>query len=63
MPRVEVEVTHGDRVLFPADRITKRDLVDYYCAVADTMLPHPKGRPLNVQRFPHALDVSGVDGA
>jgi bifunctional non-homologous end joining protein LigD len=59
MPGVEVEVTHGDRVLFPADGITKRDLVDYYCAVADTMLPHVKGRPLNVQRFPCGINEKG----
>jgi bifunctional non-homologous end joining protein LigD len=59
MPRIEVEVTHADRVLFPADGITKRDLVDYYCEVADTMLPHLKGRPLNVQRFPRGIGEKG----
>jgi DNA ligase D-like protein (predicted polymerase) len=59
MPRIEVEVTHGDRVLFPADGITKRDVVDYYCAVADTMLPYLKGRPLNVQRFPRGIGEKG----
>jgi bifunctional non-homologous end joining protein LigD len=59
MPRIEVEVTHADRVLFPADGITKRDLVDYYCEVADTMLPHLKGRPLNVQRFPRGIAEKG----
>lgn len=60
MSRVEVDVTHPDRVLFPGrssqQRISKRDLVDYYYEVADTMLPHLKGRPLTVQRFP--LDVA-----
>ena len=30
MPRIEVEITHPDRVMFPADGITKGDLVDYY---------------------------------
>ena len=55
MPRIQVEDTHPDRVMFPADGITKRDLVDYYCEVADTMLPHLKSRPLNVQRFPRGL--------
>ena len=55
MPRIQVEVTHPDRVMFPADGITKRDLVDYYCEVADTMLPHLKRRRLNVQRFPRGL--------
>jgi bifunctional non-homologous end joining protein LigD len=63
MPRIEVEVTHGDRVLLPDPsphkRITKRDLVDYYCDVADTMLPHLKGRPLTVQRFPRGIGEKG----
>jgi len=57
MSRIEVEVTHPDRMLFPG--ITKRDLVDYYREVADTMLPHLKGRPLNVQRFPRGIDQQG----
>ena len=61
MPRIEVEVTHPERVLFPdPDGITKRDLVDYYCEVADTMLPHLKDRPLNVQRFPRGIDEQGL---
>jgi bifunctional non-homologous end joining protein LigD len=59
MPRIEVEITHPDRVLFPADRITKRDLVDYYGEVADTMLPHLKGRALSVQRFPRGIGEQG----
>jgi bifunctional non-homologous end joining protein LigD len=59
MPRVEVEITHPDRVLFPADGITKRDLVDYYGEVADTMLPHLKGRALSVQRFPRGIGEQG----
>ena len=59
MPRIDVEVTHPDRVLFPADGITKRDLVAYYGEVADTMLPHLRGRALNVQRFPRGIGERG----
>jgi bifunctional non-homologous end joining protein LigD len=59
MRHIDVEVTHPERVLFPDDGITKRDLVDYYCEVADTMLPHLKDRPLNVQRFPRGIDQKG----
>jgi bifunctional non-homologous end joining protein LigD len=59
MPRIEVEITHPDRVLFPEDGITKRDLADYYGEVADTMLPHLKGRALNVQRFPRGIGEQG----
>jgi bifunctional non-homologous end joining protein LigD len=59
MPRAQIEVTHPDRVMFPGDGITKRNLVDYYCEVAETMLPHLKGRPLNVQRFPRGVGEKG----
>lgn len=59
MPRIEVEVTHPDRVMFPADGITKLDLADYYGEVAETMLPHLKGRPLTVQRFPRGIGEKG----
>jgi bifunctional non-homologous end joining protein LigD len=59
MPRIAVEVTHPDRVVFPADGITKGELVDYYGEVADTMLPHLKGRALTVQRFPRGIGEQG----
>ncbi len=61
MARVEVEITHPDRVLLP-DRgkgITKRELADHYGEVAATMLPHLKGRPLTVQRFPRGIGETG----
>lgn len=63
MPRIDVEVTHPDKVLFPSGSgragITKRDLVAYYDSVADAMLPHLRGRALNVQRFPRGISESG----
>jgi bifunctional non-homologous end joining protein LigD len=59
MPRIEVEITHPDRVMFPKDGITKRDLADYYDRVAKTMLPHLKGRALTVQRFPRGIGEKG----
>lgn len=59
MPRIEVEITHPDRVLFPADGITKGDVVDYYAAVAEAMVPHLKGRPLTLWRYPQGIDEQG----
>lgn len=59
MAGIQVEITHPDRVLFPADGITKGDLVDYYAGVADVMLPHLKDRPLTVQRFPRGIGKKG----
>jgi len=55
----KVDVTHPDRVLFPADGITKAELVDYYSAIADVMLPHLKGRPLTLWRYPRGIDQKG----
>jgi bifunctional non-homologous end joining protein LigD len=45
-----VTVTHPDRVLFPAAGLTKLDLVRYYDAVADWILPHLAGRPLTLKQ-------------
>ncbi|HWP27684.1 MAG TPA: DNA ligase D [Xanthobacteraceae bacterium] len=47
-----VRVSHPDRVLFEERSITKRQLIDYYLAVADVMLPYIVGRPLALVRCP-----------
>lgn len=52
-----ITLTHLDRVLFPDVGFTKADLVAYWSAIADVILPHLRDRPLTVGRFP-----SGVGG-
>jgi bifunctional non-homologous end joining protein LigD len=47
-----VRVTHPDRVVFQDAGITKRDLAEYFAAVADWMLPHVVRRPLTLVRCP-----------
>jgi bifunctional non-homologous end joining protein LigD len=59
MSRIEVQITHADRLVFPADEITKGDIVDYYAEIADVMVPHLKGRPLTVWRYPRGIDDQG----
>ncbi|HEX5385835.1 MAG TPA: non-homologous end-joining DNA ligase [Gemmatimonadales bacterium] len=56
---VKVRVTHPERVLFPADGITKGNVVSYYLAVAPAMVPHLRDRPANLQRFPGGIDEPG----
>ncbi len=48
----EPELTHPDRVLYPEQGITKRDLAQYYARIADRILPHLEGRPLTIVRCP-----------
>jgi bifunctional non-homologous end joining protein LigD len=56
---VSVEITHPDKVLFPADGITKADLASYYERVSPWMLPHVEARPVSMQRFPDGIGGKG----
>ena len=47
-----VRLTSPDKVLYPEQGITKRDLATYYLAVADWMLPHVARRPITLVRCP-----------
>jgi len=47
-----VRLTSPDRVLFPEQGTTKRELAEYYREVADHILPHLEGRPLTLLRCP-----------
>jgi bifunctional non-homologous end joining protein LigD len=54
-----VQVSSVDKPFFPEAGLTKGDLVAYYRDVAEVMLPHLRGRPLNLQRFPNGVDGHG----
>ncbi|MBP7146343.1 MAG: DNA ligase D [Acidobacteria bacterium] len=47
-----VRLSHPDRVLYPAQGITKRELAEFYVAIADRILPHVGRRPLTLVRCP-----------
>jgi bifunctional non-homologous end joining protein LigD len=53
------EISRPEKVLFPGDGLTKQGLADYYAGVADVMVPHLRGRPVNMQRFPDGIDGPG----
>ena len=50
-----VQLSSGDRVLFPDDGITKGDLFAYYDAVADVLVPHLQDRPFTMKRWREGL--------
>jgi bifunctional non-homologous end joining protein LigD len=52
-------ISHPDKVLFPDDGITKGDLARYYEAMAPFLLPHLRGRPLTMERYPAGIGVKG----
>ncbi len=49
-------LTNLDKVLWPADGITKRDMIAYYVRMAPYMLPYLRGRPLSMQVFPDGIE-------
>ncbi|WP_330336942.1 non-homologous end-joining DNA ligase [Streptomyces sp. NBC_00557] len=59
--RRTVRIQRPGKVLFPggsgAKEYTKGDLADYYRSVAPAMLPHLRGRPLMLERYPDGIDA------
>ena len=52
-------ITHPEKVLFPADGITKGELAAYYEMIAPIMLPHILRRPVTMERFPSGIGKKG----
>ena len=61
MPRLKrcagetVTISNPDKVLYPAGKFTKADVVDYYSRIARALLPHLKNRPVTLKRFPNGV--------
>lgn len=55
-PRARWRASNLAKVYWPADGYTKGDLIAYYHAVADALLPHLRDRPLHLNRFPDGID-------
>jgi DNA ligase D len=50
-----VRVSNPDKVYFPERGITKREVVEYYLAVADPMLAVLRDRPTTLKRYPDGV--------
>jgi bifunctional non-homologous end joining protein LigD len=61
--RMEVDIggrvlslSNLDKVLFPRVGFTKGQLIDYYTRIAPAVLPHLRGRPLTLKRYPDGVE-------
>jgi len=50
-----VHLTNLDKLLFPEDKYSKRDLIRYYVQVAPVMIPHYSRRPLSMNPHPDGI--------
>src|SRR6188508_2936581 len=52
----EVAVSNLDKIYYPEVDFTKGQVIDYYIRIAPVMLPHLKGRPLSMKRYPDGVN-------
>ena len=52
----EIKFAHLSKVYWPKEKITKRDMLNYYYQVAPYILPYLKGRPQSLNRFPNGIN-------
>ncbi|HEY6350187.1 MAG TPA: DNA ligase D [Candidatus Angelobacter sp.] len=51
-----LKFTNIKKVFYPQEGYTKRDLINFYAAVADLLVPHLQGRPLSLRRYPNGIE-------
>ncbi|MFL5953979.1 MAG: DNA ligase D [Gaiellaceae bacterium] len=51
----ELRLSNLDKPYWPDEGITKGDLLRYYQAVADVLVPHLKDRPFTMRRYPDGI--------
>ncbi len=51
----QIKLSNLDKVLYPAAGFTKAHVIDYYVRVAGVLLPHLKGRPVTMKRYPDGV--------
>jgi bifunctional non-homologous end joining protein LigD len=55
----EVRLTNVDRVLWPAEGLTKGWMLDAYARLAPTILPHLRRHPITMWRYPEGVHRNG----
>ena len=58
-PHTGVKLTNLQKVFWPKEGYTKGDVIGYYDALTDTILPHLKDRPESLRRQPNGIADEG----
>src|SRR4051794_19724271 len=51
----QLKLTNLDKVLYPAAKFTKGQIIDYYARIAPVLVPHLSGKPLTLKRYPNGV--------
>jgi bifunctional non-homologous end joining protein LigD len=52
----ELKFSHLSKVYWPKEKLTKRDMLNYYYQVAPFILPYLKDRPQSLNRYPDGIE-------
>jgi bifunctional non-homologous end joining protein LigD len=52
----ELALSNLDKVLYPQTGFTKGQLIDWYARIGEVLLPHLRGRPLTLKRYPEGVE-------
>jgi bifunctional non-homologous end joining protein LigD len=52
-----LSLSNLDKVLYPEAGFAKGHVIDYYTRVSPVLLPHLRGRPLTLKRYPNGVDA------
>ena len=52
----ELKFTNLSKIFWPKEKISKRDMLNYYYQVAPFLLPYLKDRPQSLNRFPNGIN-------
>ncbi|HEX6225853.1 MAG TPA: DNA ligase D [Chryseolinea sp.] len=52
----DLKFTNLSKIFWPEEKVTKRDMLNYYYQVAPYMLPYMKERPQTLNRFPNGIN-------
>lgn len=53
-----LRLSNLDKILYPEIGFTKAQVIDYYTRIAPVLLPHLRGRPLTLKRYPNGVDAA-----
>ena len=53
----QLSLSNLDKVIYPATGFTKGELIEWYARMGEVLLPHLRGRPLTMKRYPDGVDA------
>jgi len=57
--KINVKITHTQKIFWPVEGITKWDVVNYYQSISKYILPYLKDRPESLNRNPNGINEKG----